>query len=85
MSILVTEVIEELEIQAKEKTIQLHCYAKDGAYLVNEPRALMNTLRANNITEANSYLVREYISRNPHHLDEVKELLRKHINETKKH
>lgn len=57
----------------------------NSAYLVNEPRALMNTLRANNITEANSYLVREYISRNPHHLDEVKELLRKHINETKKH
>ena len=57
----------------------------NGAYQVNEPRALMNTLRANNITEANLYLVREYISRNPHHLDEVKELLRKHINETKKH
>ena len=57
----------------------------NGAYLVNEPRALMNTLRANNITEANPYLVREYIGRNPHHLDEVKALLRKHINETKKH
>ena len=35
MLVLVTEVIEELEIQAKEKSIQLHCYAKDGAYLVN--------------------------------------------------
>ena len=50
---------------------------------MNSPSDLMQALRNNNLAEVRNYIVREYIANNPQHLDEVREMLRKHIAETK--
>jgi hypothetical protein len=50
---------------------------------LNSPAELMQVLGQRNLAEVQHYMVREYIANNPHHLDEVKSLLRKHIAETK--
>ena len=55
MLVLVTEVIEELEIQAKEKSIQLHCYAKDGAYLVNADKSRIRQVIVNLVYNSIKY------------------------------
>jgi two-component system phosphate regulon sensor histidine kinase PhoR len=55
MLILVHEVIEELEIQAKEKSIQLHCYAKDGAYLVNADKSRIRQVIVNLVYNSIKY------------------------------
>jgi uncharacterized protein with HEPN domain len=44
---------------------------------------LLQTLQQRNLAEVRNYIVREYIANNPQHLDEVREMLRKHIAETK--
>ena len=54
-----------------------------GLVTLNSPAELMQALRQRNLAEAHQYIVREYITNNPHHLDEVKALLKKHIAETK--
>jgi hypothetical protein len=54
-----------------------------GLVTLNSPAELMQALRQRNLAEAHQYIVREYIANNPHHLDEVKSLLKKHIAETK--
>jgi len=51
---------------------------------MNSPSELMQVLRQRNLAEVRNYLVREYIANNPRHLDEVRELIQQHINETKK-
>lgn len=56
-----------------------------GVIILDSPAELMSALQRNDLAEVRSYLVREYISSNPHHLDEVKSLLKKHIAETKKY
>jgi hypothetical protein len=43
----------------------------------------MQALRQRGLAEVRNYLVREYVANNPQHLDEVREMLRKHIAETK--
>jgi len=50
---------------------------------LNSPSELMQALRQRGLAEVRNYLVREYIANNPQHLDEVREMLRKHIAETK--
>jgi hypothetical protein len=45
---------------------------------------LLNALTSRNISEVHRFITNEYFSRNPHHLTEFKQLLRKHINEKKK-
>jgi ferric-dicitrate binding protein FerR (iron transport regulator) len=50
---------------------------------MNSPSDLMQALRNNNLAEVRNYIVREYVANNPHHLDEVREALRRHISETK--
>ena len=50
---------------------------------LNSPSELMQVLQQRNLAEVHNYIVREYITNNPHHLDEVREMLRKHIAETK--
>ncbi len=50
---------------------------------MNSPSELMQVLQQRNLAEVRNYLVREYVANNPHHLDEVKEILRKHIAETR--
>jgi hypothetical protein len=47
------------------------------------PAQLLQALQRRNLAEAHQYIVREYLHHNPHHIDEVKELLKKHIAETK--
>jgi hypothetical protein len=49
------------------------------------PAQLLMALQRRNLAEVRSYMVREYIANNPHHLDEVKSLLKKHIAETRKY
>lgn len=56
----------------------------NNSYQVDNPRQLMNTLRAHNLAEAYSYLVKEYINRNPQHLSEIRELIKQHVRENKK-
>ena len=51
---------------------------------MNSPSELMQVLRQRNLAEVRNYLVREYIANNPRHLDEVRELIQQHVNETKK-
>ena len=51
---------------------------------MNSPAELMQVLRGRNLAEVRNYLVREYLHNNPQHLDEVRNLIRQHVNETKK-
>jgi hypothetical protein len=55
----------------------------DRSYLLNSPRELLQVLQQRNLAEIHQYIVNEYMGRNPEHLNEFKELLRKHINEKK--
>jgi hypothetical protein len=45
---------------------------------LNSPAELMQALRQRNLAEVRHYMVRDYISNNPHHLDEVHELMKQH-------
>jgi hypothetical protein len=55
-----------------------------SAYRLGSPADLLQALQQRNLAEIHQYLVNEYMERNPEHLNEFKELLRKHINEKKK-
>jgi hypothetical protein len=55
-----------------------------SAYRLGSPSELLQALQQRNLAEIHQYLVNEYMERNPEHLNEFKELLRKHINEKKK-
>jgi hypothetical protein len=54
-----------------------------NSYDINSPSNLLQVLQQRNLAEIHQYLVNEYMERNPEHLNEFKELLRKHINEKK--
>jgi hypothetical protein len=54
-----------------------------SAYQLESPSQLLSALQQRNLAEVHQYLVNEYMERNPEHLTEFKELLRKHINEKK--
>lgn len=54
-----------------------------SAYQLESPSQLLSALQQRNLAEVHQYLVNEYMERNPEHLIEFKELLRKHINEKK--
>jgi hypothetical protein len=51
------------------------------ALSLNSPSELLQALQRRNLAEIHQYLVNEYMDRNPKHLTEFKQLLRKHINE----
>jgi uncharacterized protein with HEPN domain len=51
---------------------------------MNSPAELMQALQRRNLAEVRNYMVREYLHHNPQHLDEVRDLIRQHVNETKK-
>jgi hypothetical protein len=53
------------------------------AVSLDSPSQLLQVLQQRNLAEIHQYLVNEYMERNPEHLTEFKELLRKHINEKK--
>jgi hypothetical protein len=50
---------------------------------LNSPSELMQTLRQRNLAEVRNFIVREYITNNPQHIDEVREILRNHIDENR--
>jgi hypothetical protein len=56
----------------------------NNAFQLGSPSDLLQALQQRNLAEIHQYLVNEYMERNPEHLNEFKELLRKHINEKKK-
>lgn len=51
------------------------------ALALNSSNELMNALRQRNLAEIRQYLVKSYLDENPDQLEEVKGILRKHINE----
>ena len=54
------------------------------AFVVNNPRQLMAALQANNINEGmKSFIVKNYLSLNPHQIDEVKAMLKNHTSNKK--
>jgi hypothetical protein len=55
----------------------------DNVIELNTPNELINALTARNLAEIRHFMTREYVDRNPHELDEVRELIRQHVNETK--
>jgi len=50
---------------------------------LNSPAELLSALQQRGLAEVQNYIVNEYLGANPTHLDEFKQLLRKHINEKK--
>ena len=45
---------------------------------LNSPAELMSALQQRNLAEVRHYMVHDYIHHNPHHLDEVRELIKQH-------
>ena len=55
-----------------------------GFLIVNNPRQLMTVLQGRNITEGmKSFIIKNYLSLNPHQLDEVKAMLKTHTSNKK--
>ena len=48
---------------------------------LDSPSNLLRVLQQRNLAEVHHYIVNEYFDRNPKHISEFKQLLRKHINE----
>jgi hypothetical protein len=56
---------------------------QNGAFQLDSPANLVDALRQRNLTEMRDYIVNEYIERSPENIDELKDTIRKHIEETK--
>jgi len=50
------------------------------AYRLDQPDQLVSLLRQNGLAEARKYFIRTYLDANPNSLEEVKEILRQHLN-----
>ena len=57
----------------------------NNAISLNSPADLVNVLTQRGLAEARQYIMHDYMHHHPEHLDEVRELLRQHVHETKKH
>jgi len=80
------QIIASINIQPGNRNYLLFPNAQGNVMVpMNSPSELMQVLQRRNLAEVHNYMVREYIANNPHHLDEVKSLLKKHIAETKKY
>jgi hypothetical protein len=55
----------------------------NNAIELGSPAGLLQALQLRNLAEIHRYIVNEYFDRNPKHITEFKQLLRKHINEKK--
>jgi hypothetical protein len=78
------QIIASINIQPGNRNYLLFPNAQGNVMVpMNSPSELMQVLQQRNLAEVRSYMVREYITNNPHHLDEVKSLLKKHIAETR--
>jgi hypothetical protein len=77
------QVIASINIQPGNRNYVL---LPDGTMVtLNSPSELMQALQRRNLAEVRNYMVREYVANNPQHLDEVRELIRQHVNETRKY
>lgn len=56
---------------------------RGNAYSLSSPAELMTVLRNQNLAEARKYIINSYLDTKPTNIEEVKELLRKHINNNK--
>ena len=56
---------------------------QNGAFQLDSPANLVAALRQRNLTEMRDYIVNEYMERNPNQVNELKDTIRKHIEETK--
>jgi hypothetical protein len=56
----------------------------NNAISLNSPADLVNVLTQRGLAEASQYIMHDYLHHYPEHLDEVRELLRQRVNETKK-
>jgi len=78
------QIIASINIQPGNRNYILFPNAQNNSSIsINSPSELMSVLQQRNLAEVRNYMVREYVANNPHHLDEVKSLLKKHIAETK--
>ena len=78
------QIIASINIQPGNRNYLLFPNAQGNVMVpMNSPSELMQVLQQRNLAEVRNYMVREYISNNPHHLDEVKSLLKKYIAETR--
>jgi hypothetical protein len=78
------QIIASINIQPGNRNYLLFPNAQGNVMVpMNSPSELMQVLQQRNLAEVRNYMVREYISNNPQHIDEVKSLLKKHIAETK--
>lgn len=55
---------------------------RDGAFQLDSPANLVAALRQRNLTEIRDYIVNEYMERNPKQVNELKDAIKKHIEET---
>jgi hypothetical protein len=55
----------------------------NGAYQLDSPSNLVDALAQRNLTEVHSYLVNEFLARNPKQINELRGVLKNHIEETK--
>jgi hypothetical protein len=78
------QIIASINIQPGNRNYVLFPNAQGNVMVpMNSPAELMQVLGQRNLAEVRNYLVREYVANNPQHLDEVRELIRQHVNETK--
>jgi hypothetical protein len=77
------QIIASINIQPGNRNYVL---LPDGTMVtLNSPAELLQALQRRNLAEVRNYMVREYLHHNPQHLDEVRELIRQHVAETKKY
>jgi hypothetical protein len=57
---------------------------RNGSFQLDSPANLVAALQQRNLTELHGYLVNEFLARNPTQISELRSVLKKHIEETKK-
>ena len=78
------QIIASINIQPGNRNYILLGNANGNTMIpINSPSELMSALQNRNLAEVHSYIVREYVTQHPRHLDEVRSMIQQHINETK--
>ena len=78
------QIIASINIQPGNRNYILLGNANGNTMIpINSPSELMSVLQNRNLAEVHSYIVREYVTQHPRHLDEVRSLIQQHISETK--
>jgi hypothetical protein len=78
------QVIASINVQPGNRNYILLGNANGNTMIpINSPSELLSVLQNRNLAEVHSYIVREYVTQHPRHLDEVRSMIQQHINETK--